>query len=113
MDSNERFPLLGFPHEEAFNDAGLIVYRCLVGDARIVVWLHNPIKEALHLLLKGQQYGVNIYRNYTPSETDTDRRARYNHDQSPIIVEDPFEVQLAIFFLIEKHLPKEVTIQCQ
>jgi hypothetical protein len=99
MVYNGLFPLLGFPHESnACN--GNVAYSAYVGDdCRIVMWKRH------------QRYGgyaVNLYRNHMTDNIPTHQKDRYSYNQEPIPVADALEAQLAIFYLIQKHLPQEV-----
>jgi hypothetical protein len=100
----ERFPLLGFPNETNI-PAGEIVYQCWFGTtARVAIWQwqqHRTMRE------KGR-YGVNLYVNHATDKLCTHVQDRYSYKQKPIAVNDAFEAQLAINYLIQTHLPQEV-----
>jgi hypothetical protein len=102
--SHESFPLLGFPNEsnERLNE---IVYRCFIGDdCRVCLWERN---KSFSKNDKGK-YAVNIYRGHITDHVLTHMQDRYSIYQGAIVVEDAFEAQLAINYLIQTHLPLEV-----
>jgi hypothetical protein len=91
-------PLFGFPGERLLSEDTL-VYRCSPSPAaRVYVWS-----------VDGGRYGVNMYRHPGTEGIPTHYDNRVNREQDPIVCADPFEVQLAIFHLIQTHLPTEVT----
>jgi hypothetical protein len=92
------FPPLGFPNETCERH-GEVVYRARIGDCRIVVWEYSK---------KLRDYGVNLYHDWRTDGIPTHPKDRYVYNQEPIHVADAFEAQLAIFYLIQKHLPPEV-----
>ena len=100
------FPLLGFPNETNLA-VGEVVYQCRFGHphkfARIALW-----KRTKGPATPKGGYGVNLYHVHTSNGTLTHAQDRYSYNQGPIIVEDAFEAQLAINYLIQKHLPEEV-----
>ena len=99
MVYSDSFPLLGFPRESNVWSSS-VVYRAYVGDdCRIVLWKRH------------QRYGgyaVNLYRKHMTDNIPTHQKDRYSFNQEPISVADALEAQLAIFYLIQKHLPQEV-----
>lgn len=98
--SNGFFQLLGFPNEDNIPN-GEIVYQCHFtrADARICIWITNATRR----------YAVNLYHARRTDTILTHRQDRYDPMQSPIMVDDAFEAQLAINYLVQKHLPTEVT----
>ena len=102
-----RFPLLGFPNENNKPD-GNVVYQCFFGIARIALWDTSPQKI-------GVNFELNIYKPLPDDayrdDTLTDHRDRYARNQPPISVNDAFEAQLAIFYLIQKYLPPTLTLE--
>jgi hypothetical protein len=94
---HRELPLFGFPAEDRTRRSGRIAYSCSpTAYTRISVWETD-----------GGWY-VGLYR-HPPGDLDlTAQRNRFHPDQEPIRCADAFEVQLAIFHLIEKHLPPEV-----
>jgi hypothetical protein len=101
MKSSEKFPLLGFPNETNYEPSGNVVYWCRpVPHARIVVWSYESGEH---------KYGVNIYHHPQMYEDMlTSSKDRFRKDQEPLKLNDVFEVQLAIFHLIQTLLT-EVT----
>jgi hypothetical protein len=98
MESN-RFPLLGFPGETNVRD-GDILYRCYFeGKARVALWKHKHDRT----------YALNLYHARFTDESLTHVRDRISLRQGPIYVDDAFEAQLAIFYLVQKYLPTGVT----
>jgi hypothetical protein len=95
---HRELPLFGFPAEDRTRQEGTIVYSCSpTSYARIFVWEQSD------------GWGVGLYQHPTPDGGSlTSPQNRFHHRQEPIICADAFEVQLAIFHLIEKHLPPEV-----
>jgi hypothetical protein len=99
-----RFPLLGFPNESN-EPEGVIVYRCRFGsEARIALWVRPPAQRPQGY----KKYGLNLYIMQTTDGMSTHATNRYSPNQQPIDVDDAFEAQLAINYLIQKHLPQEV-----
>jgi hypothetical protein len=97
MHKAEPFPLLGFPNESnERND--MIVYRCRFTAARAIIWWDID-----------DTYYVNLYRLSRHDNCETDQRDRVALPQKPILVHDAFEAQLAINYLMQTHLPTEVT----
>lgn len=103
-DINKPFPLLGFPNESN-EPEGVVVYRCRFGnEARIALWARNG-----STLPRGYgKYGLNLYNLNTTDGMATHAANRYSPNQRVIDVDDAFEAQLAINYLIQKHLPQEV-----
>lgn len=98
--ASEPFPLLGFPNES--NERGdNVVYRCRFNTARAVVWEAHTTHQ--------KRYRVNIYCLAKTDKMETDYRDRVCSSQIPIDVDDAFEAQLAINYLMQTHLPTEVT----
>jgi hypothetical protein len=99
---SNRFALLGFPNETN-EPRSNVVYQCFVHNARIALWERRALKG----------YALNLYRAIPDSrmlnDTLTDVRDRYHVSQGPIEVADAFEAQLAINYLIQTYLPREVT----
>jgi len=97
---SEKFPLLGFPNERNTGLGDNVIYMCLpLSNARVCVWK-----------FENEDYGVNIYRHPQMDEDLlTSVHDRFDPNQSPIRARDVFEAQLAIFHLIQTHLPHEVT----
>jgi hypothetical protein len=94
---HRELPLFGFPAEDRTRRGACIAYSCSpTAYARIFVWE-----------TEGGWY-VNLYRQPSLDLDLTAHRNRFHRNQEPIRCADAFEVQLAIFHLIEKHLPPEV-----
>jgi hypothetical protein len=93
---HRELPLFGFPAEDNTRRSRCVVYSCSPTPyTRIVVW---EISDG---------WNVGLYR-YPADVEVVGLRNRFHPDQEPIRCTDAFEVQLAIFHLIEKHLPPEV-----
>jgi hypothetical protein len=96
----EPFPLLGFPNESNERNDN-VVYRCRFNTARAVIWEDGmPSRKT---------YRVNIYCLAMTDKIETDQRDRVYSSQAPIGVDDAFEAQMAINYLMQTHLPGEVT----
>ena len=95
-----RFPLMGFPGERNKRD-GMVVYQCFFPTARIALWT-----------LVAGGYELNLYRPFPDDahrdDTLTDHCDRYAKHQAPIFVNDAFEAQLAIFYLVQTYLPGDL-----
>ena len=98
MEYKRRFPLMGFPKETNKRD-GDIIYQCWFEGGRIALWQEPPTKN----------YALNIYRLRFTDESQSHVQDRLCSTQPPIRVNDAFEAQLAIFYLVQTYLPTEVT----
>lgn len=92
---------LGFPEERHpdHSDENLI-YTCRPASCAVIyVWERDA-----------GDYGVNIYHYpHIDPRSPTNMRGRFHVAQAPINCTDPLELQLAINYLIQTHLPAEVT----
>lgn len=95
---------LGFANELLWpggGHSGGVIYEVYFKAARAAVWIRGIAKN---------RFAVNLYQLERDATTQmpTDRRLRVCPSQEPINVEDEIGAQLAIYYLMQTHLPSEV-----